>query len=137
MKKPKTVIDAEAVADAKKAEFDAAKEAMSSLEKEWYQALAAVHEAQTEADLSLPQCRLVRVRSGEEDEGPVVILRRTAGGMLVVRHVGQPDGAERKFKWVQWAGKFQQSERSSGYGYGIRELRDVPAAYLPQTAQAA
>ena len=41
MKKPKTVIDAENAASAKKAEFEAAKEAVKRLQGEWFQALAA------------------------------------------------------------------------------------------------
>ena len=138
MKKPKTVIDAEDAASAKKAEFEASKEAMNRLEKECFQALAAVRTAQTDADAALPQCRLVRVRwrsSNEEDMGRVVILRRTPGGMLVVRYVGEPDGSEQRFKWAEYAGKFRQAEKGS-YISDTRELRDVPAEYLP-TCQAA
>lgn len=138
MKKPKTVIDAEEAASAKKAEFEAAKAGVNRLEKEWFQALAAVRAAQTDADAALPQCRLVRVRwrtSNEEDMGRVVILRRTPGGMLVVRHVGDPDGSEYKFKWAEYAGRFRQAEKGSCTS-DTRELRDVPAEYLP-TCQAA
>lgn len=138
VKRPKTVIEAEAAASAKRAEFEAAKEAVKRLEGEWFQALAAVKAAQTEADAALPQCRLVRVRwrtSNEEEMGRAVILRRTPGGMLVVRYVGDPDGIEFKFKWAAYAGKFRQAEKG-GYTSDTRELRDVPAEYLP-TCQAA
>lgn len=130
MKKPKTVISAETAANAKWTEFEAAKKAMNRLEKEWFQAQAVVRTAQTEADASLPQCRMVRVRRisrNEEDMGRVVILRRTPGGMLVVRYVGEPDGSEYKFKWEEYAGKFRQAEKGSD----TRELRDVPAEYQP------
>lgn len=133
MKKPKTVVDAEAVASAKKAELDAARAAVNRLEKEWFQALAAVKAAQTEADALLPQCRLLRVRwrsEAREDIGRVVILRRTPGGTLVVRPVGEPDGHQFKFKWAEYSRKFRQAERG-GYTADILELGDVPAEYQP------
>jgi hypothetical protein len=132
MKKPKTVIAAEAAASAKKAELEAAKEAVKLLEQEWLQALAAVKAAQTEADAGLPQCRLVQIGwrgSKEETVDRVVILRRTPKGMLVVRYVGQ-DGNERKFKWSSYRNAFVQAERGAYLSY-TRELRDVPAEYLP------
>lgn len=138
VKKPKTVIDAEAAASAKKAEFDAAKEAMNRLEKEWFQALEAVKAAQAEADAAQPQCRLVRVRwisGNEEDVGRVVIVRRTPSGMLVVRHVGEPDSNEQRFKWDGYAMKFRHADKNT-YISDTRELRDVPSEYLP-TCQAA
>lgn len=138
VKKPKTVIDAENAASAKRAEFDAAKEAMNRLEREWFQAQAAVQTAQTEADASLTQCRMVcsRWRSGkEEDVARVVIVRRTPSGMLVVRRVGMLDGNEYKFKWDKYLSEFRQSEKAV-YTYDIRKLRDVPAEFLP-AAQAA
>lgn len=138
MKKPKTVIEAEAAASAKKAEFDAAKETMNRLEKEWLAALAAVRDAQKAADATLPQCRHVRVRwrsGGTEDMGAVVIVRRTPGGRLVVRNVGDPSGTEYQFKWSEHAGVFKQAEKGT-WTSDTRELRDVPAEYLP-SAQAA
>ena len=133
MKKPKTVVDAEAALAAKAAEVAAVKEALERLKSEWGIAHTAVRHAQTEADATLPQCRLVRIRwrsSNEEDMGRVVILRRTPGGMLVVRYVGEFDGSEHKFKWAEYAGKYRQAEKSS-YTSHTRELRDVPAEYLP------
>jgi hypothetical protein len=78
----------------------------------------------------------LRWRSGnEEDAGRVVIVRRTPGGMLVVRHVGAPAGHEYKFKWSEHSHKFRKAERV-GYTIDTSELRDVPAEYLP-SAQAA
>jgi hypothetical protein len=138
VKKPKTVIEAEAVASVKKAEFEAAKETMNRLEKEWFAALAAVRQAQTDADATLPQCRMVRVRrycSKEEDCGAFVVVRRTPGGLLVVRRVGDTSGYESKFKLSRHRGLYVQAEKAS-LSSDTRELRDVPAEYLP-SAQAA
>jgi hypothetical protein len=101
---------------------------MIRLEAEHAAAYAAVCHAQTEADEAMPQCCLVRLLpySGkEEDMGRMVILRRTPGGMLVVRHVGRPACYEYKFKWAEYSRKFQQVDRSRC------ELRDVPTEYQP------
>lgn len=139
MKKPKTVIDAEAALSAKAAEVTAAKEALRRLEAEHGAAHFALIDAQTAADASLPQCRVVCVRryGGAEEGGALhVILRRTPGGMLVVRRVGDATGVEWKFKWALHANVFRQAEKA-GWFSDWSELREVPAAYMPQTAQAA
>ena len=133
MKKPQGVVDAEAALDAKAQELSAAKETLKRLEREYSEAYTAVRHSQTDSDSALPQCRLVLVRwrSGVEDSGvAVVIVRRTPGGMLVVRHVGDSSGNEYKFKWAEHAGKYRQAEKS-GFTSDIRQLRDVPLAYLP------
>lgn len=133
MKKPKTVVDAEAALNAKAAEVSAAKEALKRLEAELAAAYVAVRSAQTEADASLPQCRMVSVRwrSGTEEGGAsYVIVRRTPGGMLVVRRVGDASGSESKFKWAEHAGKYRRAEKGS-WTSDTLELRDVPAEYLP------
>jgi hypothetical protein len=137
MKKTKTVVDAEIVVSAKAVEVAAAKETLKRLEHEHWEALEAVRKAQTDVDASLPQCRIVRASgfSGAEVGGArVVIVRRTPGGMLVVRHVGNTDGYEYKFKWVEHAGNYRRvtTER---WASSFDELRDVPDAYLP-TSQA-
>ena len=131
MKKPKTVVDAEVALAAKAVEVAVAKEALKRLESEWGIAAAAVRQAQTEADASLPQCRFVRVRRGGTEDGNslVVIVRRTPGGMLVVRDVGESASLEYKFKWKAHEGKYQMAKHD-GYT-STRELRDVPAEYLP------
>lgn len=137
MKKPKTVIEAEAALSYKAEELTAAKDALKRLEAEYGAAHAAVRHAQTEADAELPQCRMVRVRwrSGTDDDmSRVVILRRTPSGMLVVRNVGT-SGCEYKFKWSERPGKYRQAEKVIGFTDSIRELRDVPVEYLP-TCQA-
>ena len=113
MKKPKTVIDAKAALSAKAAEVTAAKDALKRLEAEYGAAHMAVRQAQTDADASLPQCRLVRLRwrsDKDENVARVVILRRTPSGMLVVRYVGEPDGSEYKFKWAEYSQRFRQAE---------------------------
>ena len=136
MKKPKTVIDAQAALATKTAEIAVAKDALKRLEQEHLTALLAVRQAQTEADASLPQCRLVRLRwrsNDEKDMGRVVILRRTPGGMLVVRHIGETDGYEYKFKWSGYtpdSSRFRQINKV-GYASDVSELRDVPSEYQP------
>jgi hypothetical protein len=138
MKKPKAVIAAEEALSAKAAEVAAAKEALKRLEAEHGAAYVAVRQAQTEADAALPQCGLVRVKwrtSNEEGMGRAVILRRTPGGLLVVRRVGDAGGHEFKFKWAEYSGKYRQAEKGS-YTDDTRELRNVPAEYLPTTQAA-
>ncbi len=137
MKKPKSVIDAEAFAAIKKVEFDSAKAAMDRSEKELIEAVAAVRTALIDADATLPKCRKVRVRrqSGTVvDLGQVVIVRKTPGGRLVVRNVGEPSGTASQYKWNPHSGVFRQIEKSSWNGY-INELRDVPAQHLPAPSQ--
>jgi hypothetical protein len=139
MKKSKTVIDAETALSAKTAEVAAAKETLKRLESELGMAYDAVRTAQTEADASMPQCRVVcinRYSGGEEDILRAVIVRRTPGGMLVVRQIGYLGGTEYKFKWLQHRALYTQAEKGS-WSSNPRELRDVSAAYLPQTAQSA
>jgi hypothetical protein len=133
MKKPKTVVEAENVLQTKKEEVFAAKDALQRLEIELKAAHQAVTEAQTEVDAELPQCRLIRMhwRDGKVvEERLVVITRSTPGGMLVVRDVGQPSGHEYKFKWLKEMGNFSQADKYS-FIEDHRELRDVPAQYLP------
>lgn len=59
MNKPKTLIAAENALKAKAAELIAAKEALKAFEAEHAVALCAVWQAKTEADSTLPQCRIV------------------------------------------------------------------------------
>jgi hypothetical protein len=130
MKKPKTVVVAEAALAAKIAESAAAKEEVRRLDHDLNAAYAAVHQAQTDADAALPQCRMVRVqwRTGvESGMAPYVIVRRTPTGMLVVRRVG--GGGESTFRWSD--GQYKQAEKYR-WGDGSNELRDVPAEYLPK-----
>lgn len=138
MKKPKTVIDAEAALTAKAAEVAATRETLKRLEAEHAECSHAVRNAMIQADAGLPQCRLVYMpwRGGAERDGErLVILRRTPGGMLIARRVGDASGCEFRFKLSEHAGKYRQAEKGS-WTSDTRELRDVPAEYLP-TCQAA
>lgn len=134
MKKHPEVAAAEALVEEKTKALVAAKEAVQVLERERGDAVLALHAAQKSADSALPQCRLVRVswRSGKaEDAGLVVILRKTPGGMLVVRKVGDASGAsEAKFKWREHSGKYAEAKKSSSFTSDQMELRDVPSDYL-------
>lgn len=135
MKKHATVMAAEAVAEEKARELAVAREMVKRLEQEDSEARIAVREAQLLVDASLPQCRLVQVhwRSGsgkEANAGRVVILRKTPGGMLVVRRVGDSfSGAEFKFKWLEHSGKYVDSRKQHAYLSDLLELRDVPEVY--------
>lgn len=133
MKKHATVMAAEAVAEEKARELAVARELVKRLEQEHSEARIAVREAQLLVDASLPQCRLVQVhwRSGKEaNAGRVVILRKTPGGMLVVRRVGDSfSGAEFKFKWLEHSGKYVDSRKQHAYLSDLLELRDVPEVY--------
>ena len=140
MKKPSTVIAAEASLSAKKAEVTAAEDALHRLKAELAWAYAAVTNAQTEADASLPQCRMVSVsRYDHKEDGGAryVILRRTPTGMLVVRRVGDAGGYESKFKWSARSEVYREVVKHL-WGSDSKELRDVPAQYLspvPSTKQ--
>jgi len=136
MKKPKTVIAAEEALAAKTAEVVAAEQALERLKAERTEAYAAVVNAQTEADATLPQCRMVRVRgyNGKVEGGArYVIVRRTPAGMLVVRRVGDSSGGESRFKWVEAASVYREATKGRGW-FDANELRDVPAEYMPADA---
>lgn len=137
MKKPKILLEAEAAARNKKVELDTAEDAVSRIQREWHAALAAVRDAQMAFDDTLPQCRYVRVcrRSGyTEVISKVVIVRRTPRGKLVVRMVGDLSGKEIQLNWVGHAGAYIKAEK--GWTRETRELRDVPAEYLPTANKA-
>lgn len=133
------VISAEQEVKNKAAELEGARATMKRLERELYEASAAVSKAQEDADAMLPQCRMVSVhlRSGEtRDIGRVVILRRTPGGIIVVRGVGDTSNMTYKFKWRKHSAQYVQAEKQSSFSYDSRVLHDVPADYL-QEAHAA
>lgn len=143
MKKPAAVAAAEeALKKALKTkanELASAKEAVQRLEREYADAVVAVRKASEEADSDLPQCRLVQVRwlnAKEEDMGRAAILRKTPSGMLVVRRVGDDSGQEYRFKWRKLSGSYTQAEKATSPYSDLRELRDVPTAFMPtgQTA---
>lgn len=136
MKKHPSVMAAEALAEEKAKELAVERELVQQLEREHSEARVAVRQAQELVDASLPQCRLVQAhwRSGKEaNAGRVVILRKTPGGMLVARRVGDYSGAEIKFKWQEHSAKFVDAKRQSSYVSDRLELRDVPDVYAGPT----
>jgi len=132
-KKPSAVALAQSFQAAKEAELREARTVVKTLEGELGAAISATRKAQEDEDAHLPQCKIVTVMSGGRESffGPAVILRKTPGGMLVTRRIGEPGASAFKFKWHEYSGKFRQAEKQSPYAYSHRELRDVPAAYMP------
>lgn len=119
-------------------ELAAARADVERLEADVGAARAALRDARVAADAERPQCRMVSVRwrSGTEDDaGRVVILKKTPGGTLVVRRVGDEGGPEYRFKWSAHSAKFVQAEKSPFFGSDTRELRDVPTEFLPNPSQ--
>lgn len=119
-------------------ELAAARAEVERLEADVVVARAALRDTRVAADAELPQCRMVSVRrfSGIEDEaGRVVILKKTPGGTLVVRRVGNGGGPEYRFKWSAHRAKFVQMEKYAFFGSDTRELRDVPTEFLPTPSQ--
>jgi hypothetical protein len=133
MKKPKSLIDAEADLAAKAAELDAARESVKRIEAELRAAYVVLSREQQNADSKLPQCKMVRVGYGgkEEDCGLMVIKTKTPTGMLSVRHFGQEDRGMSKFKWDRHFGKFVEARKRDSFSSYRYELRDVPSEYMP------
>jgi hypothetical protein len=135
IKKPKRVLDAEAVCNIKFAAMTTARVELKNLEEEYAAACEEVELAKIQADASLPQCDMVVIRwknGVEAFQNRVVIVRSTPSGILVVRNVGEPEGKEYRFKWLEWHHAFVQIEKSRGFYNNTSELRDVPAEYLPK-----
>lgn len=128
------VLVAQAKLDAKARELAAAKETVSRLEAEHADAGRDLRAAQEAADAGLPQCLVVRskFRCGREEEmGRFVILRKTPGGVLVTRRVGELSGSEYRFKWDALHSEFVQAEKNTFYGSDTRKARGVPPDFLP------
>lgn len=137
-KKPADVLAAEEMKAAKHAEWKASEQEAKRLEQEYNAACLALRKAQEQADAALPQCRMVRVmwRSGNEESiGSVVIERKTPGGVLVTRRVGEPEGVEYRFKFWPHSGKYAQAEKQYGFANDRRELRDVPPEFMPANCE--
>ena len=131
MKKTQIEIDAEAALAEKKQALADARSRVSFLEKE----LEELHEAQLEAriktDSKLPQCNMVRGFGREKTYDPVVIVRLTPGGLLVVRRVGESRELELKFKWDEYALNYTQAESNLFSGGAYRKLENVPIEFMP------
>ncbi len=126
------VIAAEAAVSEKEIDLTAARERVRQLEQEHSDALHALTQARIAADSALPRCRLVSVnwRSGEENGiGPAVILRKTPGGLLVARRIGDPSG-EIKFKLNEFTGRYMDARKQSVFTYSRLGLRDVPPEFM-------
>lgn len=135
--KPASVVSAEIARDLKLKELEGARESVKRLEREWIESAAAVRDAQTLADASLPQCEMVYRKwpSGrEESAGRVVIIKRTPTGILVTRRIGDTARGEHRFKWAEYSGRYVQAEKAT-WASDRRELRDVPAEYTPEHAR--
>jgi len=135
------VAAAKLVAEAKKQELAEAEGAVARLKAEWIDAMQSIREAQERADAVLPQCRIVsvsRYSSKEVGGARVVILRRTPAGTLIVRHLGDADRGEYKFRFSTHSEAYREVEKEGRFSYSDRsELRDVPAEYMPAVLEGA
>ncbi len=127
------VTEARLALGVKQAVVEEARTRLAALQDEEREAGAKLRQALIDADAALPQCRMVSVawRSGRaENDMSVVIVRKTAGGQLVVRRLGDPEAVEYRFNWeVGSEARFTQAEKREAYG-SVRELRDVPAQFV-------
>jgi hypothetical protein len=134
MKKSAEVVAAEQAHAAKESELKSANELVKRLHAEVGETYSALRRAMEDADSPLPQCSVI---SGGEIAYRAVILRKTPGGTLVVRRVG--DKLELRFEWSKYNGKFYEITKRSSYSYFDRkklELADVPEQYLPAEVSA-
>lgn len=136
-KKHPAVKAAEEAIEKKREEVAEAEELGKRLRDELGACFADLRKAQELADSDLPRCVCVVRKRGEIQPGetPLVILRKTPGGLLVTRHYGGTP--ELRFKWWPYSGCYVQAEKSSGFYSGQRELRDVPPEFMPRVAEAA
>ncbi len=127
------VLAAENAEVAALAAWEAADAETKRAEQAYYASRLASQEERIKADETLPQCKMVSVgwAGNEKDDGRVAILKMTPNGQLVVRRVGDRDGNYR-FRLDKYTGRWLQAEKSGRFSVN-RELRDVPAEYLPQT----
>ncbi|PZP98328.1 MAG: hypothetical protein DI587_14880 [Variovorax paradoxus] len=135
MTKKTKELDAVALAhqavEAKQAEIKAAEARLQQLRSELAAAYHAVEDAHDVEDAKLPQCLMVTVRwrSGEAEEPrSVAIVRQTRDNQLVARR----RGIEHRFKWDQHRECYVQVEKTRFFMDDARELRDLPAEFLPR-----
>lgn len=131
MKEAPAVAAARQAAEAKKAEIDATEARLVELRSELSAAYRAIEDAQDAEDSALPQCRMVTVRwrTGKpENPIPMAILRKTPANQIVVRR----RGAEHRFKWDPRSERYVQVAKPRFFMDDTRELRNVPAEFLPK-----
>jgi hypothetical protein len=134
-KKTKAILEAEALLDVCSRDAENAKANLRELETKESEAYAALREAKRAADAGLPQCQMATIswRASKVDSSiPVVIVRKTAAGALVVRVPGE-FGMERRFKSSR--GEWVPATKTSGWSGYVTRLRDVPAEYEPKEQQ--
>lgn len=139
MKRPQFLIDAEAAMREKFAELQAAEQAVHDLRAEYTGLCVAVKDARVKADEALPQCDMYRIRwraGTAEYLQRVVIIRKTPGGLLVVRAVGDHDGGN-EYRFKLSGNEYRQAEKRRFFYDDLRELRNVPAKFMPTEAQQA
>lgn len=132
------VAAAEQAVKSKHEELKDANATVARLNGELSEATDAMRKAREDADALLPQCRMLIKRWGraqEEDIGRVVLLRKTPGGMLVVRRVGGPPDTTFKFKWRETPAAYVLVDKHSSFASDTRILRDVPAEYMPEVVK--
>lgn len=97
-------------------------------------AFDAVAEVQKAIDDRMPQCQMVSIqwRTGKPcNEGQrMVILRKTPGGMLIVRERGKEDAQEYKFKWWSFSGIYREFGKTNSSMTNVRQLSSVPKEFL-------
>lgn len=119
----------------KQAALHEAQLVVASASKALDEAFEAVTEAQKAIDDRMPQCRMVSIqwRTGKLC-GPglfMVILRKTPGGMLIVRERGNEEAQQYKFKWWPHSRVYREFGKANSSMSNARELRDVPKEFLP------
>lgn len=139
MKEPSFVAEAAAAVAAAESAVAAAESAVVARRADLSATRAAYREALERADRGLPKCALVTLSYRTDkiaSAAPMVILRRTPGGLLVVRHAGMR-GSESRFEWSAMRGAYVE-KRAHGRGFPMAaiELRDVPDEYMPKGREA-
>lgn len=132
-KKPTAAVaQALAVVEGAKRRLEEAMAAEDRAKKELHEAQMALYVAKVAADAALPRCRIASLRTNSSAEA--CIVRKTPGGMLVVRKPGED--AEEQYKWNKYfGGRFEQAKRYDKWATPL-VLTDVPAEFMPQGVEA-
>jgi hypothetical protein len=135
MSKTTPLTEAKAAAERKKAELDLAEKDVTRIRAELGECHKAIRAAQEAEDEKLPQCvSVVKAWRGGEIRESIrcVILRQTPTGRLVVRRFGDATWGESRFKLSKHAGVFVEDVKHSSIIGDSRELRNVPAEFMPK-----